>query len=127
MLLIEASNAAQLGNARSHRIINPIWKYRHHAIPQILHDKAVLIANDRTNLPQVGIHKVKILLRGHLLRKRCKGANVRKHHGHFFADVVTQAHINDTVFVQESQVFTRHKSPVRMAGFRELQMRFDTG
>ena len=108
--------AFQHGDGAAHRLVGACFEQGHDGIADIFVDDAVMAADDRFHLAQVGVDELESFRRGHGFRQRGEIPDVREHDGHLAFDLVAQLHVDDAFCLEQIEQLMRNQSAVRRFG-----------
>ena len=98
--------------AASQGVVGALGEQRHDAVADVLVDDAVVAADHRLHLGQVGVDEAEVLLRRHRFRQRGEIADVGEEDGHFLFDVGAELDVHDARRAQQREELARHELAV---------------
>ena len=90
--------------------VGTVHKQRHHPIAIVLIHKAAILLDDRPDPPKIGIQKIEVVVRRHLLRQGGVVADIGKHDRHLVFHLVAELHFGGTGLAQAADEFVGHKA-----------------
>ena len=73
---------------RGNRIIGPVGKQCHYCVSDVLIYKTAVVRNHGAESAEVGIDKLEVLFRGHILRQVCKRSYIDEKYRHLALDLI---------------------------------------